>query len=306
MRRLAVFATVLAGCSFAATTGDVPGDGASDGSPSDGVLTDGAPADVPVPLIDTDADGVVDASDNCPVLANANQRDHDADARGDACDRCPHLASTNDPDGDSDGVGDACDPRPALPGDLLVTWDGFYDDSTAATAWTKLGGTWSVAGGKLRQTDAQTVAFISPPTTVDRIYLAYAFDAITVGPAFTISINGNSRTIYPTVGDFAGVVQQTHNYGCAITKDPTNNVVAWASFGGNTQSSAVAWAADLVAGQRFTIVQTLAATNRCEFARATTTASDTEAVDETNGTMSLFVTAAAVDFDYVFIVSMGS
>lgn len=214
--------------------------------------------------------------------------------------------STTDPDGDGDGIGDACDPRPTLAGDLLVRWDGFYDDSVAATAWTKSGGTWSVANGKLRQTDAQTIAFITPPGTVDRVYLAYAFDAVTVGPAFTIGFNGNSRTIYPTVGDFAGVVQQTHSYGCAITKDPTNNVLAWASFGGKTQSSAEAWTADLVAGQRYTIVQTLATTNRCDFARATTTASDTEAVGETNGTMSLLVTAAAVDFDYVFIVSIGS
>lgn len=38
------------------------------------------------PALDTDADGVPDSQDNCPVDANAGQRDADLDAIGDACD----------------------------------------------------------------------------------------------------------------------------------------------------------------------------------------------------------------------------
>jgi hypothetical protein len=36
--------------------------------------------------IDTDRDGVLDVSDNCSALANADQRDTDADGYGNRCD----------------------------------------------------------------------------------------------------------------------------------------------------------------------------------------------------------------------------
>jgi hypothetical protein len=39
-----------------------------------------------VASIDTDGDGIDDASDNCPAIANPGQEDHDGDGVGDACD----------------------------------------------------------------------------------------------------------------------------------------------------------------------------------------------------------------------------
>ena len=42
---------------------------------------------------DRDADGVLDATDNCPGLANPDQADDDSDGRGDACDACPMAAN---------------------------------------------------------------------------------------------------------------------------------------------------------------------------------------------------------------------
>jgi hypothetical protein len=36
-------------------------------------------------LVDSDKDGVVDAKDNCPNVANANQQDRDHDGIGDVC-----------------------------------------------------------------------------------------------------------------------------------------------------------------------------------------------------------------------------
>lgn len=47
----------------------------------------------PPPPLDTDADGVVDSSDNCPVNANADQADNDSDGKGDACDPCQNIAN---------------------------------------------------------------------------------------------------------------------------------------------------------------------------------------------------------------------
>lgn len=63
---------------------------------------------------DRDDDGIDDAADNCPDLANPLQANADGDPRGDACDLCPDIAEEADHDEDRDGVGDACDVCPAV------------------------------------------------------------------------------------------------------------------------------------------------------------------------------------------------
>ncbi len=42
---------------------------------------------------DTDGDGIADDEDNCPLIANADQKDTDKDSIGDACD--PHNDRVN-------------------------------------------------------------------------------------------------------------------------------------------------------------------------------------------------------------------
>jgi hypothetical protein len=59
---------------------------------------------------DTDGDGVLDARDDCPRVANPDQADADGDGSGDVCDDCPLLANPTQRDRDGDGLGDACDP----------------------------------------------------------------------------------------------------------------------------------------------------------------------------------------------------
>src|SRR5207244_3414934 len=44
-------------------------------------------------LPDTDADGIPDAADDCPMVADPDQRDTDGDGAGDACDPCPADAT---------------------------------------------------------------------------------------------------------------------------------------------------------------------------------------------------------------------
>ncbi len=56
---------------------------------------------------DGDGDGVLDACDNCPSVANAPQADSDSDGIGDACDDCP--GGNPNADADGDGVCDAID-----------------------------------------------------------------------------------------------------------------------------------------------------------------------------------------------------
>jgi len=58
---------------------------------------------------DDDGDGVASAQDNCPLVANPDQRDGDHDGSGDACDNCPAAANPTQRDLDGDRVGDACD-----------------------------------------------------------------------------------------------------------------------------------------------------------------------------------------------------
>ena len=61
------------------------------------------------PKQDLDEDGIVSPCDNCPLIANPDQKDSDNDGVGDACDNCLSTPNTAQTDSDGDGVGDACD-----------------------------------------------------------------------------------------------------------------------------------------------------------------------------------------------------
>ena len=52
---------------------------------------------------------MVDGSDNCPLVANADQLDTDSDGVGDLCDNCPSTSNTLQTDTDQNGYGDSCD-----------------------------------------------------------------------------------------------------------------------------------------------------------------------------------------------------
>jgi hypothetical protein len=107
---------------------------------------------------DTDSDTVLDCVDNCPTVSNVSQQDSDADGLGDVCDtcpldpfndqdldsvcgdvdNCPTVANSNQRNRDSDAAGDACDCAPtnatvfAIPPDL--TGVGFLTD-TVTLVW---------------------------------------------------------------------------------------------------------------------------------------------------------------------------
>jgi gliding motility-associated-like protein len=73
-----------------------------------------------IPLLDTDNDGIPDASDNCPLISNPLQEDFNSNGIGDACedsdgdgindniDNCPSISNPLQEDANSDGQGDVC------------------------------------------------------------------------------------------------------------------------------------------------------------------------------------------------------
>ncbi len=93
------------------TTGlpDGDGDGIADAADACPLVAD--------PQRDGDADGVGDACDACPALASSDRRDRDADGVGDACDNCPATPNADQTDADADGTGDACEDGPSGPPD---------------------------------------------------------------------------------------------------------------------------------------------------------------------------------------------
>ena len=58
---------------------------------------------------DDDGDGILDDADNCVRHGNGDQVDEDGDGVGDRCDWCPETASAANLDTDGDELGDVCD-----------------------------------------------------------------------------------------------------------------------------------------------------------------------------------------------------
>ncbi|MEW5923598.1 MAG: thrombospondin type 3 repeat-containing protein, partial [Candidatus Zixiibacteriota bacterium] len=90
-------------------------------------------------VIDSDNDGITNASDNCPYTYNPDQLDDDLDGIGNQCDNCPDEYNPDQEDSDSDGTGDACDyicgdansDGSADIKDLVFLYYYLYHDSTA-------------------------------------------------------------------------------------------------------------------------------------------------------------------------------
>lgn len=97
--------------------------------------------------LDSDADGILDGTDNCQYLVNSSQLDTDGDGEGDICDadidgdtvlndedNCPDVANVDQADADGDWIGDACDVAETLP--QTITFDPLSDKTYGDPAFT--------------------------------------------------------------------------------------------------------------------------------------------------------------------------
>jgi hypothetical protein len=122
-----------------------------------GCACDGGPAAPPMDPDDVDGDGIPNARDRCPEVADPAQHDEDGDGFGDLCDVCPTVSDPEQLDqGElaaisfNDGVGDACDPRPSTGGDRIGALHTFAADNAAA--W--IGAGWTIADDRARASGA--------------------------------------------------------------------------------------------------------------------------------------------------------
>jgi hypothetical protein len=282
----AMILVACAACSFRSPAGS---DGQA-GAPDGGVDGRGGG--------DQDGDGVADAIDLCPTLADPQQRDHDGDGRGDVCDRCPALPSTSDPDQDGDGVGDACDPNPTATGDKRILWIGFYPEDAAQLAdnsrWQR-GGTWSIVDGWVR-IDASGVDTLRSTAVVQRAVATSRIRFDDTSPQLTAAgivsglvIAGGNLTQFNQCAMFKA--QTRIGARSYVTGSQADDFRSW--------PSAVADGTTVDAAARFA-----GGMFECSFAAPSTTAA--VASGASSGNVELLVQDAVASFDYLFIVESGS
>jgi len=91
---------------------DADGDGYGVGYSCKGPDCDDTKADINPKTSDCiDNDNVEEKDDNCPNVANPEQKDKDGDKVGDACDNCIEIANISQIDSDYNGIGDVCDAK---------------------------------------------------------------------------------------------------------------------------------------------------------------------------------------------------
>ena len=94
-------------------------------------------------------DGDIDGQMFCANLAG---HDEDGDGIDDACDGCPHIADPAQVDADRDGVGDACDPEPTNPRQRIALFasmrpaDQPFSQVMSDGSWTQLADSYAYDG----------------------------------------------------------------------------------------------------------------------------------------------------------------
>ena len=241
---------------------------------------------------DRDNDGVPDAVDNCPDVANPVQDNEDGDAFGDACDPCPPVADTDPPrDSDGDGVSDQCDPHPTTPGDAILAFAGFAHAPTNL----EIIGNWAFANGQAKVTgalnsvaviDAQSIApseTVSTHVTIDAMFGNAVARAIGVGQE--ISADTQDATV------------------CVFGVNPGNNQV-YAIADNRTTNAYALQNTTAVVGAQSAFASTRAGTGySCAVTGLTSPLTGVAPLTTTPNRVGLFARSASASYDWLLIVT---
>jgi len=290
MKLVAGLAAVLAGCGFQVPDEDGPG-----------TMTAGPDA---AERRDGDGDGFFDDADVCPNVVDPQQRDHDGDARGDACDVCPHRTDAG-ADQDLDGVGDACDPRPAIDGDRIAYFEGFYQP----VSWNPVigGNTWAFAAGAATQSRTDAAYQLIRDDNPD-------FGRVLVEARFRVTQITGDTSSRRSAGIVAGYRDKDTYWFCGLAASGAQaevdaGKVSWGLFGNSFDYNLGAFG-DAMPGD-WTVLRARTSTGsngdgtlECSVERNGVTGAATFATGATvAGDVGVRTNGAAASFDYVFVVA---
>ncbi len=215
--------------------------------------------------------------------------DYDGDGTPDACDPCPMFGQADaDVDSDGDGIGNGCDPNPQTKGDTRVLWTHFASASDIA-GWSPLGGTWTVEGGRLKQSDAAATARISLPADYGNVHIATEIDILSRG----------GTSMYAGACGYIGI----NTFKCCDAREENDTVelMAWNQIA----MSVIDWSGGFQVGTAYELTNTArSASMRCFVRRGSTTAEVPLANTDTAGKIALHTRQTAVAYRYLFVVQM--